>query len=936
MRKLVILLILFISLSVASDIISLRMFEDMYNVMTASSDHFIYIYKKEMSDILPEIANIAEGVYDTLSKSMRTKMTTKVNLLITDQSDVPNGSSSPLLNPMVNIYLANPDPTFISKHEEWIEYVLTHELTHALHLSSTRPSCLAQTGNSFFYFPNVMYPMYFLEGYAVYNESTLKRGRMKETNYEAFLRTMFIDSFIQPIGNASSYFNREFPYGTLPYLYGSYLFDKYKEKYDAPISTLTQLDFCSLLPFSVLFPDFFLYIRMGAYPSDVLEEVYSDVKVKIDKLKNEMLFNERKKVSSFGFDNSLPLLYENKLYYIKSFPHREKRMVERFNDKERELFRVPYSTSFTVRDNKIYIDILDIYDNTNLFFDIYIYDISSNRYEKLKSTRRGFGADALGDTLLFIRNNLNEEKIIVYSLSKRSAVDSFSVDENFKYYSISIKSFSEILISCYREGGYTDIILYDLNSKEHRFLTSDIASDYAAKWSEEKNGFYFISDRSGVNAVYFYDLNQNTIQKVYNSIYNVSSFSVDEENEKIYVQDISKYGDDIYVSDILYQEIESIELKELVKPASFRKSNIKLNENGNYIFPRFSGPGAYGFLPIYFLSEDTISLHHYFALPFVTLNSDISQSFTVIASSFPLIEVKESVDVSTLDYPTYINLTSSHFKNDIGLMLTFKRDSLNDEYEGLKRYLPNEYQISLSTNFTKSKPFTYSYLTPSISYKKFSYFTGEEIHPFTAKGVTLEGEISNYESSILSITPSQGFSFSSESYLSKLEGDSSILDFGIKLVYTFYVSPVWDFNLFFNTNVYYSRTRVFTNSSLMSFLNDSMPSLTFTASEDGFTSNSYINDFSYLKVGLVKPLLFINRGIPIEFIASLPIRFDYISFSASQIVGYNVAERRTEMVSKVSLNLSINLSILSIYPGLALTYNEVSKNFDFGITSNIK
>jgi hypothetical protein len=930
MKKLLIFIILIASLALSSATLSLRVFDSMTDVRVSSSKHFIYTYKSDISDMIPQIARIAEGVYDTLSILMQAKIYSKVNLIITDQSDMPNGFSSPLLNPVVNIYLANPDPTFIAKHEEWVEYVLTHELTHAFHLSSTRPSCLSFTRNSLFYAPNMAYPMYFLEGYTVYNESTIKRGRMKDTNYEAILRTMLIDSAIQPIGNASSYFNRFFPYSTLPYLYGPYIFDKYKEKYNSSISNLTRLDFCSLLPFSVLFPDLLMRASMGAYPSDVLKDVYKDVEDKTNKLKSSMIFNDRKKISDSGYDNSLPFVCNGKLYYIKSFPHRGKRLVENYKGAERELFRVTYSTNFVVRENKIYLDMLDVYDNTNMFFDIYQFDLNTNKLEALPFTRRGFGCDALGDTLLFIRNNFEEQRIIIYSLSKRAAIDSFTLDSEYKYYSISIKNFDEILLSCYRKGGFTDIALFNLSERTDSFMTSDIATDFKPQWSITRDGFYFISDREKINSVYFYDMDEKRIQKIYSSLYNVSSYSVDEEKGKIYVQDLSKDGDDIYESDIIEQVFLPVTMEELEQYTSIKNDNIKIKNQGKYIIPRFSGPGAYVFLP-YILPATYFTDYLLSAgFPFIMLNSDVSQSLTFLLASSPNFYLMQDKDLGGFNYPTSLTITSSYFKNDISLSLDFQRDFTNFISSGIHKFLPNIYSISLSSDLSHIKALNSAYMTPSVSFEKTSFAV--------KKGINIETGISDYESSIMSITPSEGYKFSSTSYFAFVEDTSQKYDFGFKIGYTVYTSPAWNTNLFLDANIFYAYSEpIVTKSNVVPFnFSFSQQRLSLLASEDGFREESYIHDFTYIKAGVVIPLMFINSSIPVEPITSLPLRFDYISVSASQLAGFNFYERKRELASRISLNMCVNLSVFSIYPGIVLTFNEITKKMQFGATATIK
>ncbi len=135
-KKIIISSIIFVATIISSQTLNLRVFTDLTNTYIYSSKHFNFIYKKDLSNEIENIVKISEGVYDTLKTIMKSEPPSRINLLITDQSDVPNGFSTPILNPTVNIYLANPDPTFITKHENWVEYVLIHELTHTFIFTS--------------------------------------------------------------------------------------------------------------------------------------------------------------------------------------------------------------------------------------------------------------------------------------------------------------------------------------------------------------------------------------------------------------------------------------------------------------------------------------------------------------------------------------------------------------------------------------------------------------------------------------------------------------------------------------------------------------------------------------------------------------------------------------------------------------------------------
>ncbi|MEO0233891.1 MAG: DPP IV N-terminal domain-containing protein [candidate division WOR-3 bacterium] len=928
-----IIVIILFTIPLLSQILVPKVFNDMSNTFFTSSEHFNYIYKKELSEDIEKIIKISEGVYDTLKKLMKTEPPNKINLLITDQSDLPNGFSTPILNPTVNIYLANPDPSFISKHENWIEYVLIHELTHTFHLTKTKPKILSKTLNSCLYLPAVAQPMYFLEGYTVYNESTIKSGRLKDTNFEAILRTLYLENKKAPLDRAVSYYDSEYPYGTLPYLYGPYIFEKIKEISGKEIYTISDINLCTCLPIEFLFPDLVFLIKNSYLPSTILDIVYKDVEKKTFEMMKNYDFYLKEKLINDGLEKSNPVFKDNKIYFIESYFNKRQRIILYENGKKIELFKTLYTTKFQITDEFIIYDMIDLYDNISYFFSIYSYNLKTKKIKKLPHTFRGFSPEIFGDTLFFIRNTQNKNLIIFYSLKTESLLDSIEFPENYRLNSLSTKDGKSLLLSIYRDGGFTDIVLFDLENKKEKFLTSDRETDFLPQWSKKYNGFYFISDRDGFNTLFFYDLDSNRIYPYLRSINNISNYSIDEENEKVYFQDITKDGDNIFYAKLkkLEDKKYEIHLKEYKNYIPISKNFDYRIDQKKYILPKFSGPGTYYFLPLFVpLFDDSLSMSDILLLlPFLNINADISQSLSFLTLGIFSYTYDLNSNPSDIQYYNFSQIVFSQFKHDI--FVSF--DLLNEGSKtGIKKYLPDSYSISAGIFFDRLK------FEHSISFSPaFSILKTDSLY---SKGLYFDFLYSKTESSRRSIIPSSGYRFISNIFLSKsnISGYDHINDLGLNLKLEFYGSSNWRTTFFaffetFLTNNY--NVNVYNPSSNENLFYKNVK-LRYNYLDEGNFVSFASKNLNLVKIGLLNIPLHINRGIPIKLFVSSPIKLSYLTLSLTHTEGYSIDQKERISVSKFNINLISDLFALGTFaPGIFISYDHIYGIPNLGITLSL-
>jgi len=108
----------------------------------------------------------------------------RVHIVLADTTDDPNGFATPLPYPLVHIRAVAPDGTDeFGNHDGWLRLVLTHELTHIVHLEEGRGVFRAGRrilGRAPYLFPNSLTPGWLIEGLATFEETegtAFGRGR---------------------------------------------------------------------------------------------------------------------------------------------------------------------------------------------------------------------------------------------------------------------------------------------------------------------------------------------------------------------------------------------------------------------------------------------------------------------------------------------------------------------------------------------------------------------------------------------------------------------------------------------------------------------------------------------------------------------------------------------------------------------------------------
>lgn len=192
------------------------------------STHFRVTYSEGLAELSRRAAGSAERAYARLSAELAPPRGV-VDIVLADNVDYTNGFAQLFPSPRIIIYVRPPiDDHALQFLDDWLDLVITHELTHIFHLDLSRGwwrGAQYLFGRNPFLFPSSYYPSWLNEGIAVYYESRLTgAGRTVGSEHSMIARARAIEG-TTPRVNALSKATPDFPLGQTPYVYGSLLVD---------------------------------------------------------------------------------------------------------------------------------------------------------------------------------------------------------------------------------------------------------------------------------------------------------------------------------------------------------------------------------------------------------------------------------------------------------------------------------------------------------------------------------------------------------------------------------------------------------------------------------------------------------------------------------------------------------------------------------------
>ena len=100
----------------------------------SETEHFIFIFEPSSQAAVDELTGFCEDVYDKVTGFLDS-YPKKIPCVVTDRVDYANGFTTVMPARLILIVAAPYSAEFITPAESWLKFLLTHELTHFVHLS---------------------------------------------------------------------------------------------------------------------------------------------------------------------------------------------------------------------------------------------------------------------------------------------------------------------------------------------------------------------------------------------------------------------------------------------------------------------------------------------------------------------------------------------------------------------------------------------------------------------------------------------------------------------------------------------------------------------------------------------------------------------------------------------------------------------------------
>jgi len=221
---------------------------------TVTTPHFHVHFHAGVADVAQRVANAAEDVYERLSPELGLRPTRTTEIVVTDGTEEANGFAYTLPYPTVTLYVAAPDDmSVLGDYDDWITNLVTHELTHILHMNHV--SGVPALVNSVLgptLAPNEQQPHWILEGLAVAMETEhTSAGRLRSSQFDMMLRADVLEGNLATLDEIS-HLPRRWPGGTLWYLYGAHFIEWISSIYGPNIYAAVAADYgATIIPYGV-------------------------------------------------------------------------------------------------------------------------------------------------------------------------------------------------------------------------------------------------------------------------------------------------------------------------------------------------------------------------------------------------------------------------------------------------------------------------------------------------------------------------------------------------------------------------------------------------------------------------------------------------------------------------------------------------------------
>jgi hypothetical protein len=531
---------------------------------TVRTPHFDIHYHEPLAMVARRVAAVAERAHGPLAETLAHEPRHRTQVVLTDIFEHANGSATALPYNTIRLFAASPeDLSTLGDYDDWLTLLVTHEHTHILHMDNIGgiPGII----NAIFgkvYAPNQVQPRWVTEGFATFEESRRTAGgRLRSTMFDMFMRMEALEDRFLTIDQLSTVPDR-WPRATSWYLYGSrfvaFLVDRFGDDVLADISEQYGK---GPLPYGLnrvakratghTFTD--LYDQF----LEAQRQHHGQVAARVREqgvVAGERLTHHGETVRSPDFWDDDTIVYQ----VADGRSDAQLRAVDAHTGERLEkICRVNGLGYWSPAPDgrHFYYAQQDNHRDTFRLYDLFRFDRHRSRRTRLT---RGLRAryphvSRDGRRIVFTVSNAGTSHLMIADTDDVEGSRRLLL-RNPRFEQVYTPRFSpngrQVAFSHWREGGYRDIRVLDLESGTIQDVTRDRALDTGPTWSPDGRTLYFSSDRTGIANIYAWTVETGALRQVTNVLSGAYHPAVSPDGRRMVYLGYSTLGFDLWTLDL--------------------------------------------------------------------------------------------------------------------------------------------------------------------------------------------------------------------------------------------------------------------------------------------------------------------------------------------------------------------------------------------------
>jgi len=589
----------FILISINSAVIDAR--EGRYYFET---ENFIVNFNREHEKTAYKAAEIAEDIHDDLVEFMNYKPPRKTHIIINDKQDTANAAAAPFYFNRIYINLRQPDiySGFVGKYEDFLRLLLVHEYTHILHLDMNfgpvRNLRRVLGKIPLLSTPNFLLPYWMIEGYAMYAETEFTTGgRGSNDLNNMHLRTSAAENRLYRIDQVHGPYDLgSWPSGGRSiYYYGLSIFEYIAEEYGEDKMVEISHEF-SRNPGQNI-NRIFLEIL-----GDDIDQVYEDWKRDINRtasnvareIDRDLAFSERLTTHGWMTMNPSAAAQTGHIayyHYGELFP--SLRLIDDDGNHHLVSLNNPAGEGldWSLSGEKIVYPELNYYSPSEIYYDIYIYDVVQKGKKRITEGQRAYSPQWVDEeNIIYIKQSQGLTDLVIKNLETGKTEVLLEGTENITFSQLDFSFENNKVLMSVWTGGQRDIYYFDLKTDEMVPVLVDNHINIHPSWTPQGDTILFSSDRTERFNLFAYELQSGKIYQITDKFTGAFEPQYSKSRNEIIFVGYSEEGYDIYAVDYNPGSWkEPTDIKALSFNSEMNKADNKVehelrNENQNIEF----------------------------------------------------------------------------------------------------------------------------------------------------------------------------------------------------------------------------------------------------------------------------------------------------------------------------------------------------------------